>query len=179
MNSMARTIVFWVALLVTAILLYNVFTNRPSGEVMELNFSKFLEEVNNKNVKSAKIVDSDLTGQLISGERFRTVVPIDYPALYDKLQGIEVEIQHPTPNPWQAALISWAPFILIILLWIYFMRRMQKNGALRNKFTAVPNRDQTNVVQLEPDVAKVFPNSQSVNEALRLVIQLKHIPGTA
>ena len=56
---------------------------------------------------------------------------------------------------------------------------MQKNGAIKSSFTADTNSNNTNVVQLEPDVAKAFPNSQSVNEALRLVIQLKHIPGTA
>jgi len=82
---MAKTIAFWVALLVTAILLYNVFTNRPNGKDMELNFSKFVEEVTNKNVKSATIVDADVTGEMVSGEKFKTTIPVDYPAIYDKL----------------------------------------------------------------------------------------------
>ncbi len=130
MNSMAKTIAFWVALLVTAILLYNVFTNRPSGKDMELNFSKFVDEVTNKNVKKATIVDADVTGEMVSGEKFKTTIPVDYPAIYDKLaaSGVDYKIEHPTQSPWLAALISWAPFLFIIGFWIFFMRQMQSGG---------------------------------------------------
>jgi len=178
MNATAKTIVLWVALLLTAVLLYSIFSHPSDRKETEITFGKFMDEVNNKNVKSVKIADSNLSGQLVSGENFRTVVPIDYPALYDKLQGIDIQIEHATPNRWQSALISWVPFIVIIGFWIYFMRRFRNNGVLKNWFSTVENSDNGNVVQLEPDVAKAFPSSQSVNEALRLVIQLKHIPGT-
>jgi hypothetical protein len=59
------------------------------------------------------------------------------------------------------------------------MRNFQKKGTLRARYSAVPNFDEANVVHLDPDVARAFPNARSVNEALRLVIQLKDIPGTA
>jgi cell division protease FtsH len=179
MNSLARTVAFWVVLLLTAVLMYNVFSRPSIGRVTEITFGRFLDELSKKNVRSADIVDSELSGQFLSGEKFKTVVPTDYPALYDKLQGVNVTIEHATRNPWLAALTSWAPFILIIGFWIFFMRRMQKSGTYKNPFTVDPGSGNANVVQLEPDVAKAFPNSQSVNEALRLVIQLKHIPGTA
>jgi cell division protease FtsH len=107
---MAKTIAFWVALLVTAILLYSVFTSRPSGKETELNFSKFMEEVNNKNVKKATFVDADVTGELMSGEKFKTTIPAEYPAIYDKLDGVDYKIEHPTQSPWLAALISWLRF---------------------------------------------------------------------
>jgi cell division protease FtsH len=127
---MAKTIAFWVALLVTAILLYNVFTNRPSGKDTELNFSKFVEDVTNKNVKKATIVDADVTGEMQNGEKFKTTIPVDYPAIYDKLAaaGVDYKIEHPTQSPWLAALISWAPFLFIIGFWIFFMRQMQSGG---------------------------------------------------
>jgi cell division protease FtsH len=181
MNSTARTIAFWAALLVTAILLYNVFTTRPGGKVTILNFSKFVEEVTNKNVRKATIVDADVTGEMQSGEKFKTTIPVDYPAIYDKLaaSGVDYKVEHPTQSPWLSALVSWAPFLLIIGFWIFVMRAFQKNSALKQRFAATRDVDPSNVIQLEPDVAKAFPNSQSVNEALRLVIQLKHIPGTA
>ena len=178
MNATAKTIVLWVALLLTAVLLYSIFSHPSDRKETEITFGKFMDEVNNKNVKSVKIADSNLSGQLVSGENFKTIVPMDYPALYDKLQGIDIQIEHATPNRWQSALISWVPFIVIIGFWIYFMRRFRNNGVLKNWFSTVENSDNGNVVQLEPDVAKAFPSSQSVNEALRLVIQLKHIPGT-
>jgi len=127
-NSMAKTVAFWVALLVTAVLLYNVFTSRPSGKETELNFSKFLEEVNQQHVKKATIIDTDVTGELASGEKFKTVIPTGYTALYDKLQGVDYKVEHPTQSPWLAALISWAPFLFIIGFWIFFMRQMQSGG---------------------------------------------------
>lgn len=178
MNPTVKTILFWVFLLVTAVLLYNIFTTRSSGNVTMLNFSTFLEEVNNKNVRRATIVDSEVTGELVSGGSFKTVIPADYPALYDKLQGVDVRIEHPGPNPWLAALTSWAPFLLIISFWIFFMTRMQRSG--RRKTTPPePAGGEANMVRLEPDVAKAFSNEKAVNEALRLVIQLKEIRGTA
>jgi len=184
MNSKTKTIVFkniafWVALLIATVLLYNVFSRPSIGGISEISFSKFLDEVEQKNVKKATIVDSELTGQLVSGENFRTIVPVDYPALYDKLRGVDVKIEHDTSNPWLSALVSWAPFLFIIGFWIFFIRQMQKKGTLWNRFTGIPNPGEVNVVKLDPDVAKAFPNARSVNEALRLVIQLKDIPGTA
>jgi cell division protease FtsH len=180
-NSIAKTIAFWVALLVTAILLYNVFTNRPTGKDKEVNFSKFVDEVTNKNVKTATIVDADVTGEMVSGEKFKTTIPVEYPAIYDKLaaSGVDYKIDRPAQGPWLAALISWAPFLFIIGFWIYFMRNFQKKGTLRTGFTDASNLGKANVVQLDPDVARAFPNSRSVNDALRLIIQLKDIPGTA
>jgi hypothetical protein len=179
MNSMAKSIVSWVALLLTIVLLYNVFTTKPSGKETILAFSKFLSEVNNKNIKRARIVDSDLTGELITGEHFKTVIPTDYPQLYDRLAaaGVDYKIEHPTPSPWMAALISWAPFLFIIGFWIFFMRKMQMT-AKRKNVSMEQQTHETNLVELEPDVAKAFSNSQVVNEALRLVIQLTEIRGT-
>jgi len=177
MNPTIKTILFWVLLLLTAALLYNVFTTRSSGKETLLNFSKFLDEVNNKNVRKATIVDSEVTGELISGGTFKTVIPADYPALYDKLQGVDVLIEHPVPSPWLSAFISWAPFLFIIGFWVYFMRQMQRSGR-RFKFRNEPGGGETNMVQLEPDVAKAFSNAQAVNDALRLVIQLTEIRGT-
>jgi len=174
MNPTIKTILFWVLLLVTAVLLYNVFTTRPSGKRIMLNFSKFLEEVDNKNVRRATITDSEVTGELVSGGTFKTVIPSDYPALYDKLQGVDVEIEHPVPSPWLSALTSWTPFLIIIGFWVFFMRQMQRSGR-RFKFRNEPGNGETNMVQLEPDVAKAFSNAQAVNAALRLVIRLTEI----
>jgi cell division protease FtsH len=177
MNPLIKTILFWVLLLMTTVLLYNVFSSKPSGKITLLNFSKFLEEVDNKNVRRATIVDSEVTGVLVSGESFKTVIPADYPALYDKLKGVDVLIEHAVPNPWMSALTSWAPFLMIIGFWVFFMRQIQRSGGHPFKLRQ-PGSDGTNMVQLEPDVAKAFSNSQAVNEALRLVIQLTEIRGT-
>ena len=134
---MAKTIAFWVALLVTAVLLYSVFAgNRNSGKEQDLTFTAFMEQVKEKNVKEVKITvmadnaGADITGTDIKGAAFKTVIPSDYPAVYDQLQnaGANVKIEHPNQSPWLGALISWAPFLFIIGFWIFFMRQMQSGG---------------------------------------------------
>jgi len=131
---MAKTVAFWVALIVTAVLLYQVFSNGPKGKEDKISFSKFLDAVNDKSVKTVKIVadrdNSDVTGEYASGGEFKTVAPIDYPALYSMLRdaGVPYSVEHPTQSPWLAALISWAPFLFIIGFWIFFMRQMQSGG---------------------------------------------------
>src|SRR6185295_4890252 len=134
---MAKTIAFWVALLVTAVLLYSVFAgNRNSGKETDLTFTQFMDQVKEKNVKDVKITvmpdgaGADITGSDLKGAAFKTIIPSDYPAVYDQLQaaGANVKIEHPNQSPWLGALISWAPFLFIIGFWIFFMRQMQSGG---------------------------------------------------
>jgi len=127
-NTTAKAIAFCAAILLTAVIFYTVFTPGSSSNQTELNFSRFLDEVNNKNVKNATIVDVHVSGELASGGFYKTVIPSDYPALFDKLAGVDVRIAHPTRNTWLTAFISWAPFLFIIGFWIFFTRQMQGSG---------------------------------------------------
>jgi len=127
-KSTAKKVLFCVALLVTSLLLFSIFATRPPAKGTELNFSRFLEEANNRNVKNARIVDVHVSGELISGGTYRTVIPSNYPALYDKLAGVDVTIERSPQNVWMTALISWAPFVLIIGFWIFFMRQARGGG---------------------------------------------------
>jgi len=129
-----RSVALWVAVLVMSVLLYTVFIAKPTAGETELNFSKFLDAVHNRNVKTVTIVDTDITGKFVSGGAFKTVAPADYPALYDMLEGINVKIEHPTMSLWLSALISWAPFLLIIGFWIFFMRQMKHGGNSAQSF---------------------------------------------
>jgi cell division protease FtsH len=123
-----RSVAFWVAVLMTSVLLYIVFIAKPIARETEMDFSKFLDAVHNNNVKTATIAGTDITGEFVSGGAFKTVVPADYPALYDMLVGIDVKIEHPTLSLWLTALISWAPFLFIVGFWIFFMRQLKHGG---------------------------------------------------
>jgi len=126
---MTKPIALWVALLLTTAVLYSVFYSKSNVKETQLNFSKFLDEINNRNIKTVTIVDADVTGELVSGGAFRTVIPTKYPALYDKLAGVDVRIKRPSENLWLTAVLSWAPFLLIIGFFIFFMRQMQSGGS--------------------------------------------------
>ena len=130
MNSTARTILFWVALLLTAVLLYQVVQRTTAGTESQFNFTQFMEEVERGGVRRVSIAEFEVTGELTSGESFKTYIPMEYPELLSILRERNVEIEGEPTNqsPWLTALLSWAPFLFIIGFWIFFMRQMQSGG---------------------------------------------------
>jgi len=130
LNSTAKTILFWILILATAVLLYQVVQHTSSGREQVFPFSRLLEEIDRNNVKEVTIADSDIRGHLASGESFKTVMPMDYPELINMLRDKHIQItgEKPSQSPWLAALVSWAPFLFLIGFWIFFMRQMQSGG---------------------------------------------------
>jgi len=130
LNSTAKTILFWVLILATAVLLYQVVQHTSSGREQVYPFSRFLEEIDRGTVKEVTIAESDVRGHLTNGETFKTVMPMDYPELINMLRDKHVQItgEKPSQSPWLAALVSWAPFLFLIGFWIFFMRQMQSGG---------------------------------------------------
>ncbi|MBI4472010.1 MAG: ATP-dependent metallopeptidase FtsH/Yme1/Tma family protein, partial [Acidobacteria bacterium] len=120
MNSTAKTILFWIAILLTAVLLYQLVQRSSTGNVQTLPFNRFLQEVQNGNVTQVKIADQDVTGKFATGGEFKTYIPAEYPPLIDILQERKVEIigEPKSQSPWLAALVSWAPFLFLIGFWI-------------------------------------------------------------
>jgi cell division protease FtsH len=125
-----KTILFWVLILATAVLLYQVVQHTSSGREQVFPFSRFLEEIDRGSVKEVTIADSDIRGHLANSETFKTVMPMDYPELINMLRDKHVQItgEKPSQSPWLAALVSWAPFLFLIGFWIFFMRQMQSGG---------------------------------------------------
>ncbi len=130
MNSTAKTILFWVALLLTAVLLYQVVQRTTSTDDTDFNFTRFLNEVERGSVKSVTIADSEITGELTTGETFKTYLPMEYPDMLTLLRDKNVEVvgEPATQSPWISALVGWAPFLFLIGFWIFFMRQMQSGG---------------------------------------------------
>src|SRR5260370_14112171 len=67
LNSTMKTILFWVLILATAVLLYQVVQHTSSGREQVFPFSRFLEEIDRNSVKDVTIADSDIRGHLVSG----------------------------------------------------------------------------------------------------------------
>jgi cell division protease FtsH len=130
LNSTMKTILFWILILVTAVLLYSLVQRTSARGEQTIQFSTFLEDIDHGSVTDVTIADSDIKGHLKTGENFKTVMPMDYPELINMLRDKHVGItgEKPSQNPWFAALISWAPFLFLIGFWIFFMRQMQSGG---------------------------------------------------
>ena len=133
MNPTIRTLIVWVAIFVVVILLWNAFqTGRMNRQ--QITFSEFLEDIEQDRVEEVTIRGNDLAGTYkdSGGEglsEFHTYVP-EYPDLVQELRdaGVAIKAEEPKENPLLQFLFGWAPFLLIIGLWIFFMRQMQSGG---------------------------------------------------
>ena len=127
----------WIVIVGLTIGLYNLFKNpqNVSQNTNNISFSKFLNEVDNGRVVEVSIKGNDIQGKLSDGKTFNTYAPND-PNLIDKLTSKGVAI---TATPIEdkmpsllGVLLSWFPMLLLIGVWIFFMRQMQggKGGAM-------------------------------------------------
>lgn len=131
LNDMFKNILLWV---VIAIALMSVFNNfGPRGDLSDasLSYSQFVQAVKSGQVQHVVIADNIIQGSMQNGEHFRTYKPED-PHLVDDLLANNVEIRAQPPE--QASLlmqllVSFGPILLLIGVWVFFMRQMQGGGA--------------------------------------------------
>jgi cell division protease FtsH len=129
MNPFYRNLAFWLLISLFMIFMFNVF-NKGQTTHKSIIFSDFLNMVNNGEVIAVTIQGNRLEGTTTGGTKFKTYSP-NYPDLVKVLQGKKVKItaKPPQESPlWQSILISWFPMLLLIAVWIFFMRQMQVGG---------------------------------------------------
>jgi len=130
-NSNIKTAIFWVVLICVAVLLWTVVRTGKSKPQQAINFSQFLEDVDNGKVKAVTFNGTDVTGDYKDvNAGFRTQVPINYPDLYKKLEDKKVTMDFKEANSgnWISLLVNASPFILLLAFWIFMMRQMQSGG---------------------------------------------------
>ena len=129
MNTTLRSLVFWMVLVVVVVLIWNVSTQFQAVDD-SVTFSDFLRQVDAGEVQSAEIAGNEITGELAGGSRFRTYAPPQYEGLVNRLveRDVAVTAREATGSPWATLLYSWAPILLIIGFWIFFMRQVQSGG---------------------------------------------------
>jgi cell division protease FtsH len=131
-----RNLMMWGIIVLLVLGLYNLFQNPGSitGK-SDMPFSSFLSEVDKGNVASVDIRGSEISGTFANGKGFKTYSP-NYPNLVEKLTAKGVSItagprEEKGPSIW-GIILSWFPMLLLIAVWIFFMRQMQggKGGAM-------------------------------------------------
>ena len=132
-----RNLAMWAVIIVLSIGLYNMFKNPQRSVVQsdQIIFSEFLKEVENGRVVQVEIQGNTLKGVLSNGDEFNTYAPND-PNLIQRLteRGVSISaspIDEKMPSL-LGVLLSWFPMLLLIAVWIFFMRQMQggKGGAM-------------------------------------------------
>lgn len=128
MNETARTLILMV---VITLVLMLVFKNMSTPMISTTTYSTFITEVKSGNVKKVTMEGNTITGKRADDSRFKTYNPeTSNDALIGTLleHKVEVEGAEPRNSLWAHALISWFPILLLLGIWIYFMRQMQGGG---------------------------------------------------
>jgi cell division protease FtsH len=129
LNSTLKSIVFWVVLIGVAVLVWNFSSKFQRNETL-VSFSEFVAWVDSGQVARVTMTGNDITGVTKSNESFKTYAPTQYEGLANRLidRNVLVSAKEPAASPWATLLYSWAPILLMIGFWIFFMRQVQSGG---------------------------------------------------
>ncbi len=129
MNQFYKNIALWLVIGLIMIALFNLF-NQPLTPFKEVIFSDFMNQVSSGNVEEVVIQGDYIKGKLQDGKMFRTNIVND-PDLVKFLRekNVRIQVMPPEGTSWYTnLLISWFPMLLLLGVWIFFMRQMQSGG---------------------------------------------------
>ncbi len=132
MSNFGRNLALWVIIALLLVVLFNLF-QPGSGQhgATAMAYSDFISEVNSGHVREATIQGHTVAGSLNDGHGFQTYAPED-PGLFQRLtdKGVRVVAKPDDDgvNPLLRTLLSWFPMLLLIGVWVFFMRQMQSGG---------------------------------------------------
>ncbi|MFW2366239.1 MAG: ATP-dependent zinc metalloprotease FtsH [Desulforhopalus sp.] len=135
MNTFYKNLSMWLVIGLTMILLFNLF-NKPQGNSTSLTYTEFISSIQSKAINRVTISGDVISGTLQDGKPFQTVFPVNDTELLPILResGVDISVKETQKDSWLATIfISWFPMLLLIGVWIFFMRQMQgggKGGAL-------------------------------------------------
>ncbi len=143
------------------LMVFNMLYQQPVRS-NDYTYSEFLEKVDQRQITDVLIQGKKLSGKLVDGTAFTSYAPDD-PKLVETLlkQGVTVKAGAPDDSPWYIIfLTSWAPMILLILFWVFFMRQMQGGGGKTMSF----GRSRARLISQE-STRITFDNVAGVDEA--------------
>ena len=132
MSTNLKNVLVWLAVVVSLVLLWQLFHNIRDVNIEEKDFTSFHQEMTAKKIKSVRIMGEDLEGEDTGGRKFKTVIPAE--ASWDLVKdlqqnGVSVKIEKSSNSSLMYVFLSsWLPFILLIGFWIFLMRQMQSGG---------------------------------------------------
>jgi len=135
LNPLQKNIALWLIISLIFVLLYNLF-NQPKNAQDSVIFSDFIAAVEKGQVVEVSIQGENISGKFVNGKSFKTYAPKEagvVPLLKEK--GVRIAAKPVEDSPWyMTVLISWFPTILLIAIWIFFMRQMQSGGGKAMSF---------------------------------------------
>ncbi|MCE8025989.1 MULTISPECIES: ATP-dependent zinc metalloprotease FtsH [Halomonadaceae] len=127
MNDMAKNLILWLVIAAVLLTVFNNFTVDTTPQTM--NYSQFVQQVQNQQVRSVTIDGYRITGERADGSQFQTIRPAaEDPKLIDDLLTHNVTVIGREPQEqslWTRLLIASFPILLILAIFMFFMRQMQ------------------------------------------------------
>jgi len=134
-NQFYKNLALWLVISLVMIMLFNMMT-QPGRELKPVPYTTFLAALEEGEVVDVTIQGSNIEGTYSDGTAFKTYAPDD-PDLISLLreQGVAIEAEPDESNSfWMSVLVSWGPILLLIAVWIFFMRQMQSGGGKAMSF---------------------------------------------
>ena len=136
MNSFYKNLTLWLIVSLVMVLLFNLFNQQPKTFQRKIIYSEFLSSLEGGEIMEVNIRGNDITGMYLDNREFATYAPHD-PELIKILRdkNIKISVESAKEVPWYMnVLISWFPMILLIAVWVFFMRQMQSGGGKAMSF---------------------------------------------
>ncbi len=169
---MAKNLILWVIIAIVLMSVFNNFGPRATP-VQQVAYSQFLHNVNNGQVTRVVIDGRTIRGVLSSGDKFTTYSPeTDNRSMIGDLlkNGVQIQAQPPQQHSLLMQIfISWFPMLLLIGVWIFFMRQMQGGGGGRGALSFGKSRAR---MLGEDQVKTTFADVAGVEEAKEEVVEL-------
>ncbi len=129
LNSLQKNIALWLFIGLVFVLLYHLF-NQPKSVQENIIYSDFVSYAEKGQISEVTIQGETITGKLSNGKNFKTYAPKDAGMIQTlKEKGVRIASKPVEESPWYMnVLISWVPMLLLIGVWIFFMRQMQAGG---------------------------------------------------
>jgi len=162
LNQFYKNLALWLVIGLIMIALFNIF-NKPHTPYKDIIYSDFVNAVEKGEVTEVSIQEDAITGKLNNDDRiFRTLTPKDADLIKIlREKGVKISVAPPAQDSWLTnLLVSWFPMILLLGIWLFFMRQMQMGGGKALSFGKAK-------VRLQSDKKNIatFKNVAGIDEA--------------
>ena len=172
LNQFSRNLMLWAAIVLAMVMLFNMFQQPQSG-AQRVPFTEFLTKVDEGQVLSVTMQGQTLIGKTSDNRSIQTYAPQDA-GLVNRLieKKVEIKAEPPEESPWyMTLLVSWFPMLLLIGVWVFFMRQMQSGGGKAMSFGRSRARllNQENARVTFADVAGVDEAKEELSEVVEFL----------
>lgn len=170
MNTFYKNLTMWLVILLTMVFMFQ-FLNSPVKPSQSITYSEFWSHVERGSISKVSIQDREISGIGQDGRPFKTIAPDDTELIPMLRQSkVNIAVEKPKEMPWYlSVLISWFPLLLLIGIWVFFMRQMQmggKGGALSFGKTRAKLQEEGEVKVTFKDVAGIDEAKEELEEII-------------